>query len=152
MKIHKTGRVGEDTNVTLVEQDGQPVLVLGSGYGYTGNSAKNHVMNTELEGIFDSLKHTAQTYFPEAYKMMKAKVDGTKKYCVRAWTPTGLGVFETIPTDRNGQLIITGGNITGGFTQSPYIAKAVVKTIEGEKHPMQQLFHPKRMRQKLSLT
>ncbi len=145
MKIHKTGHVGEDTNVTLIEQDGKPVLVLGSGYGYTGNSDRSHINCEELKGIFNSLKHTAQTYFPESYEAALPYLDETKKYCVRAWTPTGLGIFEAIPTIGGGQLIITGGNNTGGFTQSPYIADSVVKTLEGAKHPMQQLFHPKRM-------
>jgi len=145
MKIHKTGHVGEDTNITLINQNGQPVLVLGSGYGYTGNATKNDIRNEELEGIFKSLKHTAQTYFPESYEASLSHINDTKKYCVRSWTPTGLGVFESIPTTAGGQLIITGGNNTGGFTQSPYIADAVLKTLKGDKHPMQSLFHPKRM-------
>ena len=145
MKIHKTGRVGEDTNVTLIEQNGEQVLVLGSGYGYTGNSTKNHVHPDELEGIFESLKQTAQAYFPASYKAAQSYIDETRKYCVRSWTPTGLGVFEAIPTIGDGQLIISGGNNTGGFTQSPYIADAVLKTLEATAHPLQTLFHPKRM-------
>jgi glycine/D-amino acid oxidase-like deaminating enzyme len=146
MKIHKKGHVGEDTNITLINKNGKAVLVLGSGYGYTGNSTKNHIKNNELEGIFNSLKHTAQTYFPEAYEAASTYIDDTRKYCVRSWTPTGLGVFETIPTIGGGQLIITGGNNTGGFTQSPYIADAVLSALSGEKHPMHQLFHPNRMK------
>ena len=51
----------------------------------------------------------------------------------------------SIPTNKGGQLIITGGNNTGGFTQSPYIADAVLHTLQGKKHIMQTLFHPKRM-------
>ncbi|MCB9305930.1 MAG: FAD-binding oxidoreductase [Lewinellaceae bacterium] len=149
MKIHKTGRVGEDTNVTLIEQHGEPVLVLGSGYGYTGNATKNNISNSELQGIFDSVKHTAQTYFPEAYAMVKDRIDGTGKYCVRSWTPTGLGVFETIPTVRGGHLIVTGGNNTGGFTQAPYIADAVLSTLRNKIHPLQSLFAPQRMRRSI---
>lgn len=145
MKIHKTGRVGEDTNVTLIEQNGKPVLVLGSGYGYTGNASKNNILVSELKGIFDSVKHTAQTYFPEAYQAVKHQVDETSKYCVRSWTPTGLGVFEAISTAQGGRLIVTGGNNTGGFTQAPYIADAVVDTLNKKSHPLQSLFAPERM-------
>ena len=152
MKIHKTGHVGEDTNVTLIEQNGEDVLVLGSGYGYTGNSSQNHIVTDELEGIFESLKHTAQTYFPESYEAALPYIDDTRKYCVRSWTPTGLGVFEAIPTDNNGQLIITGGNNTGGFTQAPYIADAVLCTMEEKEHPMHRLFDPERMKKNPKLT
>ncbi len=144
MKIHKAGHVGEDTNVTLIEQYGQPVLVLGSGYGYTGNSTCNHIKNHELEQIFNSLKNTARIYFPEAYQQAKDYIDDTKKYCVRAWTPTGLGIFESIPANNGGQLIITGGNNTGGFTQSPCIADAVLKSLTGLTHPIHSLYHPAR--------
>ena len=145
MKIHKTGHVGEDTNITLIKQGGRPVLVLGSGYGYVGNSNRNHVENEELEGIFTSLKHTARTYFPEAYEEAAPYIDTTKKYCVRSWTPTGLGIFEAIATLDGGRLIITGGNNTGGFTQAPYIAEAVAAMIREEYHPLHRLFHPRRM-------
>lgn len=141
MKIHKTGHVGEDTNITLIEDANGKHLVLGSGYGYAGNSANNHVRLEQLDAIFESLKHTARTYFPDAYEAAKAYIDDTKKYCVRSWTPTGLGVFEVQET-LSGKLIITGGNNTGGFTQSPYIADAVLKTLEHTEHPMQTLFHP----------
>lgn len=144
MKIHKTGHVGEDTNITLIEDNGGKHLVLGSGYGYTGNSTKNHVQLEQLEGIFESLKHTARTYFPDAYERCQSYIDDTKKYCVRSWTPTGLGVFEVEET-LTGKLIITGGNNTGGFTQSPYIADAVLKTLNNQNHPMSTLFHPNRM-------
>lgn len=144
MKIHKTGHVGEDTNITLIEDENGKHLVLGSGYGYTGNSTKNHVQVEELKGIFESLKHTARTYFPDAYETCKSYIDDTKKYCVRAWTPTGLGVFE-VQEALAGKLIITGGNNTGGFTQSPYIADAVLKTLNNQTHPMQTLFNPSRM-------
>ncbi len=143
MKIHKTGHVGEDTNITLIEDKNGKQLVLGSGYGYTGNSSKNHVRLEQLEGIFDSLKHTARTYFPDAYEASLSYLDETQKYCVRSWTPTGLGLFEVQEAPK-GKLIITGGNNTGGFTQSPYIADAVLATLADKKHPMQHLFHPMR--------
>lgn len=146
MKIHKIGHVGEDSNVTLIHENGQAVLVLGSGYGYTGNAQNNEVNAKELEGIFESVIHTAQTYFPESYEAAGDDIHVARRYCVRGWTPTGLGIFEAIPTVDDGQLIITGGNNTGGFTQAPYIADAVLSTIKGEQHLMQHLFHPDRMK------
>lgn len=146
MKIHKTGHVGEDTNVTLITQNGEPVLVLGSGYGYTGNSTGNEVLNQDLKGLYDSLKDTARIYFPEAYQQVLPHIDERQKYCIRSWTPTGLGVFEIIPTQNDGSLIITGGNNTGGFTQAPHIAEAVLNALNGESHPMHSTFHPQRMK------
>ena len=146
MKIHKTGHVGEDTNVTLIERGGKPVLVLGSGYGYTGNSSNNYVDNEQLTGLYDSLKETARVYFPEAYAQAAPYLDDTQKYCVRSWTPTGLGVFEMIPSDTGGKLIITGGNNTGGFTQAPQIAEAVVNALDGLPHRMHACFHPQRVK------
>lgn len=143
MKIHKTGHVGEDTNITLINNGIEDVLVLGSGYGYTGNRANNDIGIAELNDIFKSLKATAATYFPEAYEQVKDTIDETKKYCVRPFTPTGLGVFEVMEASQ-GKLIVTGGNNTGGFTQAPYIAEAVLHTLENKQHPMQTLFDPKR--------
>lgn len=147
MKIHKTGHVGEDTNVTLIHQNGKPVLVLGSGYGYTGNSTGNYLYNEELEGLYDSLKQTARVYFPEAYEQAKPIIDETQKYCVRSWTPTGLGVFEIIPTQNDGKLIITGGNNTGGFTQAPQIAEAALDALDDKTHRLHTCFHPQRLKQ-----
>lgn len=146
MKIHKTGHVGEDTNVTLINQNGKPALVLGSGYGYTGNATSNNVQTSELKGLYDSLKQTAQVYFPEAYEQVCSTADDFQKYCVRGWTPTGLGIFEDIPAQNNGKLIITGGNNTGGFTQAPLIADAVLKALDCQTHPMHTLFDPRRMK------
>lgn len=143
MKIHKTGHVGEDTNVTIINNGKEDVLVLGSGYGYTGNRAKNSIELDELNGIFDSLKHTAATYFPEAYAQVQNTIDETKKYCVRPFTPNGLGMFEVLEATQ-GKVIVTGGNNTGGFTQAPYIAEAVWATLDNQVHPLQTLFHPQR--------
>lgn len=147
MKIHKAGHVGEDSNVTLINQKGNPVLVLGSGYGYVGSAYSNHIKSEELTGIFESIKLTAKTYFPEAYDMAVTTniINDTKKYCVRAWTPTSLGIFESIPTVNAGRLLITGGNNTGGFTQAPDVAEAVVAAFRGSRHPIHDLFHPQRI-------
>lgn len=150
MKIHKAGHVGEDTNVTIINNGKEDVLVLGSGYGYTGNRAKNSIQLEELSGIFESLKHTAATYFPDAYTQVKNTIDETKKYCIRPFTPNGLGVFEVLEATQ-GKVIITGGNNTGGFTQAPYIAEAVWATLCDQTHLMQTLFHPQRILQDTSI-
>lgn len=145
MKIHKAGtNVGEDSNVTLAYENGSKVLVIGSGYGYTGNATTNRVNAEDLAVLYKSIEHTATTYFPEAFETIKSSVDYDKKYCIRSFTPNGLGIFESIESSTNGHLIITGGNNTGGFTQAPYIAEAISKVFSNEKHPMHQLFHPQR--------
>ena len=63
--------------------------------------------------------------------------------CVRPWTATGLGIFESTGTDRDGSFIITGGHNTGGFAQAPAVAMAVLAAIERRSHPMHTLYHPK---------
>lgn len=151
IKIHKAGHVGEDSNVTLINKKGSPVLVLGSGYGYVGSACYNQIKSEEITGIYESMEETAKTYFPEAYDMaIKTNtINEEKKYCVRAWTPTSLGIFESIPTVSAGRLLITGGNNTGGFTQAPDIAEAVVAAFKGNSHPMHDLFHPQRINRKI---
>ncbi|MEL6536651.1 MAG: hypothetical protein AAFQ98_14630, partial [Bacteroidota bacterium] len=112
---------------------------------YTCNAAQNWVLSEQLEGIFKSLKENARTYFPAALEAAMPTIDDHRKYCVRSWTPTGLGVFETIPTKQGGKLIITGGNNTGGFTQAPVIGEAVLAALDDKPHRMHELFHPSRL-------
>jgi D-amino-acid dehydrogenase len=68
IKIHKTGHIGEDSNVTLASVDNEEVLVIGSGYGYTGTTKENGHLDRSLTILYNSINHTAKTYFPEAYE------------------------------------------------------------------------------------
>jgi glycine/D-amino acid oxidase-like deaminating enzyme len=146
MKIHKKGRIGEDTNVTVVEENNVKNIILGSGYGYVGNIASNNAELTQLSPIYDSLKNTAATYFPEAYDIASDNGAILKdlKYCVRPFTPDGLGVFEVAKNKNSGYTIITGGHNTGGFTLSPIVASSVAQTLNGSLPEMHYNFHPKR--------
>ncbi|RAL13321.1 uncharacterized protein BO97DRAFT_433629 [Aspergillus homomorphus CBS 101889] len=120
IKIHRRGSLVEDINVTVSRnaQTNEEVLLLGGGYGYVG------------------LDHPEEpgTLWPE----------GERKFCIRPFTCTGLGIFEDIGAAGGGHLLITGGNNTGGFAQAPAIARAVCRAIAGEHDPVQVLFHPHR--------
>ncbi len=146
LKIARKDHITEDANVTVAtDSEGEDILIFGSGYGYTGLDP-NNILPDDLEamycGIEDSLKH----YFPAAYEAAKQNglLKASRRYCVRPWTSTSLGVFEVVEVARDGKLIVTGGHNTGGFTQSPAIANAVLAALQGEFHSMHQLYHPNR--------
>jgi D-amino-acid dehydrogenase len=146
LKLSRKNHITEDSNITVAtDGDGQPILIIGSGYGYTGSDVTNidpRLLRMMYEGLID----TAQNYFPEAYEvaLSTGELENGLKYCVRPWTASSLGVFEIIPTSRSGYCIVTGGHNTGGFTQAPVCGKAVVASLRGEEHAMHAHYHPDR--------
>jgi D-amino-acid dehydrogenase len=151
IKIHRRGALVEDINVTVSSnrETGEEKLILGGGYGYVGQDIPSPDA-PEMQALFDELEQVAKIYFPAAYAHAKERgtlwPGGERKYCIRPFTCTGLGVYEDIPTANGGHLIITGGNNTGGFAQAPVLARAVLRSIRGEHDPIHVLFHPSRSR------
>ncbi len=151
IKIHRRGHVVEDINITVgIDPDtGEDILTFGGGYGFVGLD-RPAPDSPELAALFDELENVARIYFPKAYATAKANggfyPQGQKKYCIRPFTATGLGVFEMIPAIDGGKLIITGGHNTGGFTQAPAVARAVWHALEGIPDPIHAWFHPGRSR------
>jgi len=148
VKIHRGGHVGEDSNVILArEASGQPILILGAGYGFLGRRPIE-LGSPELTPLFAALEDTARRCFPRSYRaaLRQGSLRGTHRACVRPFTSTGLGLFEVIPTAQGGHLIIASGHNTGGFAQAPAVAEAVRATLEGREHPMRELYHPDRGR------
>lgn len=138
LKIARKGHRAEETNVTLATADGgEPVLACGAGYGWVGLRPGN-IDPGELAVLFDSLEDTLRLLFPAAHAAGRdaGMLDASRRYCVRPWTPTCLGVFERLATADGGTLIVTGGHNTGGFAQSPAIAEAVLAAVEGREHMM----------------
>lgn len=149
VKIHRGGHVVEDINVTIGQDEatGEDILVLGGGYGYVGMD-RPAPDSKELAALFAEMETVARLYFPQAYEQARANdsfyPQGHRKFCVRPFTADGLGIFEILPTDDDGQLIITGGHNTGGFAQAPAIARAVYRAFEGIEDPMHTWYHPSR--------
>jgi glycine/D-amino acid oxidase-like deaminating enzyme len=146
LKIARPGHRAEETNVTLATgAGGQPVLVCGAGYGWTGSKPDN-VDPAELTALFDGLEETLRQFFPQAYAAARAAgmLDEGRQVCVRPWTPTSLGVFERVPAADGGALIVTGGHNTGGFAQSPVVAEAVSAALGGDEHMMHSRYDPRR--------
>lgn len=146
LKIARKGHRAEETNVTLATAaDGEPVLVCGSGYGWTGLHPGN-IDLAELDVLYDSLEDTIRRFFPATHAA--ARDAGTfatsRRLCVRPWTASCLGVFERLATTTGGRLIVTGGHNTGGFAQSPAIAEAVRAALEGREHSMHARYAPTR--------
>ncbi|KAK4148576.1 FAD dependent oxidoreductase-domain-containing protein [Chaetomidium leptoderma] len=159
MKIHRRGHKVEDINLTVTkdQENGEDILILGGAYGYVGLD-RPAPDSPELAALYDELEEVARIYFPRGYAEAKKRgpaamyPGGHRKLCVRPFTPTGLGLFEKIPTAKGGQLIITGGNNTGGFAQAPGIARAVLRSFMGEQDPIHVLFHPDRGKLPLPVT
>ncbi|CAA9964187.1 FAD dependent oxidoreductase [Pyrenophora teres f. maculata] len=149
IKIHRRGSLVEDINVTVSRdaKTNEEILILGGGYGYVGLTFPLPE-SPEMEELFNELEEVAHTYFPAGYQCAKQRgtlwPNGERKFCIRPFTPTGLGIFEDIPTASGGHLIITGGNNTGGFAQAPAIARAICRAVVGEYDPIHVLFNPHR--------
>lgn len=146
LKLARKGHITEDANVTVAtDATGQPIMIIGSGYGHTGVDPRN-IDEHLLTSIYMGLVDTAEKYFPEAYEVAReaGSMEGSLKYCVRPWTSTGLGIFETIPAAGQGKCVITGGHNTGGFTQAPAVAQAVSAALGGSRHAMHSAYQPDR--------
>lgn len=146
VKLHREGHVGEDSNITLAsDEHGRPILLLGSGYGFLGEGDLD-MGSPEIAVLFEALEDTARRYLPAAYSAALAdgSLHASRRACVRPFTVTGLGILEVAGTADGGRLVITTGHNTGGFTQSPAVARAVAATLGGQLHPMQEQFDPER--------
>jgi glycine/D-amino acid oxidase-like deaminating enzyme len=146
LKLARKGHITEDANITVAtDERGQPILVIGSGYGHTGVDPRN-IDLAQLQQIYQGLVDTAAKYFPASYTAATeaGTLQDSFKYCVRPWTSSGLGVFEIVPGAHGGRCVITGGHNTGGFAQAPEIAQAVFDAVERREHPMHFAYHPNR--------
>lgn len=149
----KVGRKGfasdgaaEGANVIPgIDHHGTPVLHCSSGHGFIGMNP-SRVEVRALEELVRCVDETVASLFPDKYAQARAAgaLDELPRYCVRPWTPSGLGLFGMKPTREGGILIYTGGHNTGGFAQSPEVAQAVIAALAGDRHPMHWLYHPRR--------
>ncbi|MFJ4188261.1 NAD(P)/FAD-dependent oxidoreductase [Kitasatospora sp. NPDC089509] len=145
LKVARRGHVAEDANVTVGRDEfGERVLMVGSGYGWTGGDPRN-IDVRRLEDIHAAVADTVRMLFPDAYERVGGRdgLRGTQKHCVRPWTASNLGIFETSPA-RSGLFVVTAGHNTGGFAQAPVVAEAVTHALKGIRHPMHTLYHPLR--------
>ncbi len=145
VKIKRAAKINEDCNATLAtDRQGQPILVLGSGYGYVGSTPAN-VSDQQLAFLFSELEQLAAGFFPDEYRAARASglLERSKRFCVRPWTPTGLGVFE-VQAAKHGLAIVTGGHNTGGFAIAPAVASAVASALTGQVETTHWSFHPGR--------
>jgi glycine/D-amino acid oxidase-like deaminating enzyme len=121
LKLARKGHIVEDANVTVAfDENGYRVVIIGSGYGFTGFDPSN-IDQELLEHIYACITDTAKQFFRESYQQIleDGSLRDSLKYCVRPWTPTGLGIFETMQAANDDRLIVVGGHNTGGFAQAP---------------------------------
>lgn len=152
LKVRRRGfgstEAAEGANIIPgVDDVGNPVLHCSSGHGFLGVHPRN-VDLADLPELARCVRETAEDLFGD--KLARAGKSGLSggepEFCVRPWTPSGLGILDFHPTRDGGALVVSGGHNTGGFAQSPAVADAVVSTLEGRSHPMQTLYHPERYR------
>lgn len=148
LKLGRLGHIAEDTNVTVTtDPHGKPMLLVGSGYGWTGANPAN-IDPDELDVLYRAIEDTVAKFFPGPFG--EARQSGllkeSRKYCVRPWTASSLAVLELIEHADGGLLIVTGGHNTGGFAQAPVVAQAVAAALAGQAHPMHTRYHPDRLR------
>ena len=144
----KVGRKGfasdgaaEGANVIPgIDRHGTSVLHCSSGHGFIGMDP-SRVEVQALEELARCVDETAASLFPDKYAQARADgaLDELPRYCVRPWTPSGLGSFGVQPTRGEGVLIYT-----SGFAQSPKVAQAVAAALAGDRHPICWLYHPRR--------
>ncbi|WP_282611164.1 FAD-binding oxidoreductase [Pelagibius sp. Alg239-R121] len=147
MKIAREGHIASCGNIIINEDDaGNERLVFGSGFGYLGQRPEN-IDHARLARLFHSMQDYVGQLFPEALEMARAdgSLEAQRKYCIRPWTPTCLGIFE-IQEAETGCLVVATGHNTGGFSQSTSVAKAALAAMRGDVHPMHSLYAPKRFR------
>ena len=141
VKVSRPGRTAADANITIGDVDGRPSLIVGSGYGFTGMDAAN-VDPERLRVIQRSVDEMMRDLLPDAYAAAggPAWLNAQPRYCVRPWTTSSLGLYDVRPTVAGGWCVVTGGHNTGGFTQAPEVADAVLATVRGTSHPMHHLY------------
>ncbi|GHF05305.1 NAD(P)/FAD-dependent oxidoreductase [Streptomyces morookaense] len=146
LKVGRRGHVTEDANVTVgLDADGQEILIVGSGYGYTG--AGTEPDERGLAAVRLGILDTIERLFPDRAGLRASSRAGDNyafKYCIRPWTATSLGLYHAEATAGARLFVINGGHNTGGFAQAPAIAAAVLASLHGTPHPMHALYHPER--------
>jgi D-amino-acid dehydrogenase len=150
LKVRRTGfaadGAAEGANVISgTYANGQPIIQVSAGHGFVG-ADPGKLDEAQLDDLTRTVHEAARQYFPRKYERALAQglLRPPYRYCIRPWTPSGLGLFETVPGAGGGLTIVTGGHNTGGFAQSPSVGQAVVAALAGREHPMHTLYHPDR--------
>ncbi len=141
VKVSRPGQPAADANITVGDVDGRASLMVGSGYGFTGMDTAN-IDPERLRVIQGSVDEMMRDLLPDAHVAAggSAWLDAQPRYCVRPWTATSLGLYDVRPTLAGGWCVVTGGHNTGGFTQAPEVADAVLASMHGTSHPMHHLY------------
>jgi glycine/D-amino acid oxidase-like deaminating enzyme len=145
LKVARSGHIANDANVTVGrDASGEPALVIGSGYGWTGGDPSN-IDGLKLRDIHLAVIDTVRRLFPRAFELAGGETVLRRaiRFCVRPWTASNLGIFDA-ERAATGLFVVTGGHNTGGFAQAPVTAEAVLAAIAGRHHPMHSSYAPRR--------
>lgn len=123
----------------------EPVIFCSSGHGFLGQGHRD-ISAEQLRTLSRCVFETAKDLFP-AHLQRSGMTDPSHldlNHCTRPWTSSGLGIFDSLPTSRQGRMVVTGGHNTGGFAQSPAVAEAVYKCLNNTYAEMSALYSPLR--------
>lgn len=145
LKISRPGHLANSGNIIPAKsREGEDILIFGSGFGYVGRDLAN-IDEEQMEALFASMEDYIEHLFPAAFRqaMDSGQLRASRRYCIRPWTASSLGVFE-MKKAQGGLLVIASGHNTGGFSQGTGVARATLDALQGRLHPMHTLYHPKR--------
>jgi D-amino-acid dehydrogenase len=145
LKISRPGHLANSGNIIPAKsREGEDILIFGSGFGYVGRDLAN-IDEAQMDALFASMEDYIEHLFPAAYRqaMDSGQLRASRRYCIRPWTASSLGVFE-MKKAHNGLLVVASGHNTGGFSQGPGVARATLDALQGRLHPMHTLYHPRR--------
>ncbi len=123
----------------------EPVIFCSSGHGFLGQGHRD-ISAEQLRTLSRCVFETAKDLFP-SHVQRAGMTDPSRLefyHCTRPWTSSGLGIFDSMPTSRQGRFVVTGGHNTGGFAQSPAVAEAVYKCLNNRYTEMSALYSPLR--------
>jgi D-amino-acid dehydrogenase len=141
-----SGEAAQGANIVPArDASGAPVLHCSSGHGFVGVDAAD-VRAADLEELARCVMQTAEDLFGDKFHRARSSglIGAAPEYCIRPWTPSGLGLLEVQDAASGGRLVVSGGHNTGGFAQSPEVAQAVLCALQERPHPMHALYHPRR--------
>lgn len=141
-----SGEAAEGANfIPGHDPNGKPVIYCSSGHGFVGGTPDATDL-ADLDELMECIRVTTRDLFPDKFAEAdrRGMLCEPPEYCVRPWTSSGLGVFESRPTASGGRLVLTGGHNTGGFAQAPAVADAVSAALFGQPHIMSEIYMPQR--------
>lgn len=138
MKVRRPGAACEDANITVGVHEGRPALLVGSGYGHTGEDPDD-VAPDALRAMTEDIVALCRALFPRAsLRANLAEQIAEPRFCVRPWTADSVPLHDVRRTGSGSVHLVTGHN-TGGFAMAPAVAVDVATSLETSTRPLHEM-------------